>query len=151
MCVRERDRISRACATQPSFSLSTRGAAHVQPLLSPQLPPAHTVLAGLALSFSLGLLLQGAACYANYWPLLSLAAIILVPMASLVAAAAPGLARWLHGFSLSASAGVVLSLWHSRHIPGGAAALQLAAGSVLVGTWGAYERLAASGEYGGGW
>jgi hypothetical protein len=117
-------------------------------------PPKTTVLFALALSLSLGLLLQGAACYANFWPLLTACAYLLFPMPSLFfAEAAPGFARWLTGFSTTAAAGIVCTLWHAGKVPGPAAALQVGAVAVLCGTWTAFDKLAAEGGgggYGGG-
>jgi len=113
--------------------------------LSLSLP--FTVIAALALAFSLGLALQGAACYANYWPLLTALAYLLFPMPSLFfSETAPGVAKWLTGFSTTAAAGIVATLWHAGWVPGKAAALQVAAVGVLCGTWGAYDRLAGGGE-----
>ena len=113
------------------------------------LPP---VIAALAVSFSLGLALQGAACYANFWPLLTALAYLLFPMPSLFfAETAPGVAKWLTGFSTTAAAGIVATLWHAGWVPGKAAVLQVAAVGVLCGTWGAYDRLAAGGGGDGGY
>lgn len=114
-------------------------------LLSPL--SSHAVIAALAVAFSLGLALQGAACYANFWPLLTALAYLLFPMPSLFfSESAPGVAKWLTGFSTTAAAGIVATLWHAGRVPGKAAALQVAAVGVLCGTWGAYDRLAKSGD-----
>ena len=116
-------------------------------LMLPSLSLPFTVIAALALAFSLGLALQGAACYANYWPLLTALAYLLFPMPSLFfSETAPGVAKWLTGFSTTAAAGIVATLWHAGWVPGKAAALQVAAVGVLCGTWGAYDRLAGGGE-----
>jgi hypothetical protein len=64
---------------------------------------------------------------------------------------APGVAKWLTGFSTTAAAGIVATLWHAGWVPGKAAVLQVAAVGVLCGTWGAYDRLAAGGGGDGGY
>lgn len=114
--------------SQPALApASQEGPVHGRcwPLLTtPSLSIHLTVLAALALAFSLGLALQGAACYANYWPLLTALAYLLFPMPSLFfSETAPGVAKWLTGFSQTAAAGIVATLWHAGWVPGKAAVL----------------------------
>ncbi|CAL8462964.1 g2498 [Coccomyxa elongata] len=120
----------------------------------------HLVLAALAISFSIGVLLQilGCALWHNWWPLLTAFMYVLVPMPYLFFGASSSgssslygdsslasgwidAGKFLTGFSAVGSIAIPAILFHAEKITGGALATELAAVAVLASTAFAFDYL----------
>lgn len=118
------------------------------------------VLGALAISFSLGVLLQilGCVLWHNWWPLLTAFMYVLVPMPYLFFGSASGgsssiyggsslasgwvdAGKFLTGFSAIGSIAIPAILFHAEKITGGALAMELAAVVILAATAIAYDYL----------
>ncbi|KAK9843437.1 hypothetical protein WJX81_002586 [Elliptochloris bilobata] len=113
-------------------------------------PSSAAVLAALALSFSIGVLLQLLGCilWHNWWPMLTALFYVLVPMPYLFFGASSSSAygtsnlasgwidagKFLTGFSAVGSVAIPAILFHAQKITGGALAMELGAVAVLGGT-----------------